>query len=109
MRSFRSFLPFSVCLPQHATSENNDPTGAGSSPIKNTSTKFSERTAGSGSDKSRKNGEIMKSSKSHSCKSRGRMAQKRVRYAVVGALAHIAQVAVLPAFAHASENSEVPR
>jgi predicted dehydrogenase len=32
--------------------------------------------------------------------------QKKVRYAVVG-LGHIAQVAVLPAFAHASENSEL--
>ena len=32
--------------------------------------------------------------------------EKRVRYAVVG-LGHIAQVAVLPAFAHATENSEV--
>lgn len=32
--------------------------------------------------------------------------QKRVRYAVVG-LGHIAQVAVLPAFAHAAENSEL--
>lgn len=31
---------------------------------------------------------------------------KRVRYAVVG-LGHIAQVAVLPAFAHSSENSEL--
>lgn len=31
---------------------------------------------------------------------------KKVRYAVVG-LGHIAQVAVLPAFAHASENSEL--
>ena len=33
-------------------------------------------------------------------------AHKRVRYAVVG-LGHIAQIAVLPAFAHAAENSEV--
>ena len=33
-------------------------------------------------------------------------APKRVRYAVVG-LGHIAQVAVLPAFAHATENSEL--
>jgi predicted dehydrogenase len=33
-------------------------------------------------------------------------APKRIRYAVVG-LGHIAQVAVLPAFAHASENSEL--
>jgi glucose-fructose oxidoreductase len=32
--------------------------------------------------------------------------QSRVRYAVVG-LGHIAQVAVLPAFAHAAENSEL--
>jgi len=32
--------------------------------------------------------------------------EKRIRYAVVG-LGHIAQVAVLPAFAHATENSEV--
>jgi glucose-fructose oxidoreductase len=33
-------------------------------------------------------------------------AQQKVRYAVVG-LGHIAQVAVLPAFAHAAENSEL--
>ena len=33
-------------------------------------------------------------------------ARRRVRYAVVG-LGHIAQVAVLPAFAHAGENSEL--
>src|SRR5690349_8569692 len=32
--------------------------------------------------------------------------QKRIRYAVVGA-GNIAQVAVLPAFAHAEENSEL--
>jgi predicted dehydrogenase len=32
--------------------------------------------------------------------------QKRIRYAVVG-LGHIAQAAVLPAFAHATENSEL--
>jgi glucose-fructose oxidoreductase len=30
--------------------------------------------------------------------------QKKIRYAVVG-LGHIAQVAVLPAFAHAGKNS----
>src|SRR5688572_10709307 len=34
------------------------------------------------------------------------MARKKVRYAVVG-LGHIAQVAVLPAFAHAARNSEL--
>jgi glucose-fructose oxidoreductase len=34
------------------------------------------------------------------------MPQRTVRYAVVG-LGHIAQVAVLPAFAHAGQNSEV--
>jgi glucose-fructose oxidoreductase len=34
------------------------------------------------------------------------MPQRRVRYAVVG-LGHIAQVAVLPAFAHAAQNSQV--
>lgn len=34
------------------------------------------------------------------------MARKKVRYAVVG-LGHIAQVAVLPAFKHASKNSEL--
>ena len=35
------------------------------------------------------------------------MAEKRkIRYAVVG-LGHIAQVAVLPAFAHATRNSEL--
>ena len=34
------------------------------------------------------------------------MATKKIRYAVVG-LGHIAQVAVLPAFAHASANSEL--
>jgi glucose-fructose oxidoreductase len=39
-------------------------------------------------------------------KRRGRASQKRVRYAVVG-LGHIAQVAVLPAFANARENSEL--
>jgi predicted dehydrogenase len=40
-------------------------------------------------------------------KSRNRKdAPQRVRYAVVG-LGHIAQVAVLPAFAHATENSEL--
>jgi predicted dehydrogenase len=33
-------------------------------------------------------------------------AKKRIRYAVVG-LGHIAQVAVLPAFEHASRNSEL--
>ena len=38
--------------------------------------------------------------------SRHQVAPKRVRYAVVG-LGHIAQVAVLPAFAHAGENSEL--
>src|SRR5689334_5203198 len=32
--------------------------------------------------------------------------EKKVRYAVVG-LGHIAQVAVLPAFEHAAENSEL--
>src|SRR5438128_5790448 len=32
--------------------------------------------------------------------------QKKIRYAVVG-LGHIAQVAVLPAFAHARRNSEL--
>ena len=32
--------------------------------------------------------------------------RRRIRYAVVG-LGHIAQVAVLPAFAHAGENSEL--
>jgi predicted dehydrogenase len=35
-----------------------------------------------------------------------KLPRKRVRYAVVG-LGHIAQVAVLPAFAHAAENSEL--
>jgi len=34
------------------------------------------------------------------------MKRKRIRYAVVG-LGHIAQVAVLPAFAHAARNSEL--
>jgi predicted dehydrogenase len=34
------------------------------------------------------------------------MAQNKIRYAVVG-LGHIAQVAVLPAFAHAGQNSEL--
>jgi hypothetical protein len=34
------------------------------------------------------------------------MSRKRIRYAVVG-LGHIAQVAVLPAFAHAARNSEL--
>ena len=37
---------------------------------------------------------------------RSRSSRRKVRYAVVG-LGHIAQVAVLPAFAHASENSEL--
>lgn len=37
---------------------------------------------------------------------RGSSPPKKVRYAVVG-LGHIAQVAVLPAFAHAAENSEL--
>ena len=35
-----------------------------------------------------------------------RASERKVRYAVVG-LGHIAQVAVLPAFAHARENSEL--
>jgi glucose-fructose oxidoreductase len=48
----------------------------------------------------------MKSRKPHIVKVARRDGAKRVRYAVVG-LGHIAQVAVLPAFAHASENSEV--
>jgi predicted dehydrogenase len=39
-------------------------------------------------------------------KKNGRPAHKKVRYAVVG-LGHIAQAAVLPAFAHASKNSEL--
>ena len=34
------------------------------------------------------------------------MPERTVRYAVVG-LGHIAQVAVLPAFAHAAQNSQV--
>ena len=34
------------------------------------------------------------------------MARKKIRYAVVG-LGHITQVAVLPAFAHATTNSEL--
>jgi glucose-fructose oxidoreductase len=44
--------------------------------------------------------------KSHVVQIRRQDARKKVRYAVVG-LGHIAQVAVLPAFAHASENSEI--
>src|ERR1700704_6732970 len=48
----------------------------------------------------------MKSSKSHVVQVSRKNGAKRIRYAVVG-LGHIAQVAVLPAFAHASENSEV--
>jgi glucose-fructose oxidoreductase len=48
----------------------------------------------------------MKSSKSHVVQVSRKNGAKRVRYAVVG-LGHIAQVAVLPAFAHANENSEV--
>lgn len=39
-------------------------------------------------------------------RSASRMAEKKVRYAVVG-LGHIAQVAVLPSFVHARENSEL--
>jgi predicted dehydrogenase len=46
----------------------------------------------------------MKESKSMSRRKSGQT--KRVRYAVVG-LGHIAQVAVLPAFAHAKRNSEL--
>jgi predicted dehydrogenase len=44
--------------------------------------------------------------KSHIVKVARRDGAKRIRYAVVG-LGHIAQVAVLPAFAHAVSNSEV--
>src|SRR5690348_11558581 len=49
---------------------------------------------------------MMKSRKPHIVKVSRKNGAKRVRYAVVG-LGHIAQVAVLPAFAHASSNSEV--
>jgi predicted dehydrogenase len=44
--------------------------------------------------------------KRNSDRSAARPGKRRVRYAVVG-LGHIAQVAVLPAFRHASENSEL--
>src|ERR1700694_2883273 len=44
--------------------------------------------------------------KSHRAKVSRSHGSKRIRYAVVG-LGHIAQVAVLPAFAHARNNSEV--
>ncbi len=44
--------------------------------------------------------------KRNSARSAARPGKRRVRYAVVG-LGHIAQVAVLPAFRHASENSEL--
>lgn len=45
---------------------------------------------------------VMRTGKASSLRRR----QRRIRYAVVG-LGHIAQVAVLPAFAHANENSEL--
>lgn len=48
----------------------------------------------------------MPNRKSRSAKISRRDGNKRIRYAVVG-LGHIAQVAVLPAFAHATENSEL--
>ena len=44
--------------------------------------------------------------KRNSARSVARPGKRRVRYAVVG-LGHIAQVAVLPAFRHAAENSEL--
>jgi glucose-fructose oxidoreductase len=44
--------------------------------------------------------------KSKAPKQKPKQKQKRIRYAVVGA-GHIAQVAVLPAFAHARRNSEL--
>src|SRR5947208_17014109 len=49
---------------------------------------------------------MMKNRKARPTKISYRDHNKRIRYAVVG-LGHIAQVAVLPAFAHATENSEV--
>jgi len=48
----------------------------------------------------------MKKGKTRSTKIAHRDGNRRVRYAVVG-LGHIAQVAVLPAFGHATENSEL--
>jgi glucose-fructose oxidoreductase len=48
----------------------------------------------------------MNSRKSQVVQGSRRNGARRVRYAVVG-LGHIAQVAVLPAFAHATQNSEV--
>jgi predicted dehydrogenase len=48
----------------------------------------------------------MPQGKRNSARSAGRSGKRRVRYAVVG-LGHIAQVAVLPAFRHAAENSEL--
>jgi predicted dehydrogenase len=50
--------------------------------------------------------EIMPRGKRNSARSAARSGKRRVRYAVVG-LGHIAQVAVLPAFRHAAENSEL--
>jgi len=50
--------------------------------------------------------EIMPRRKRNSARSVARPGKRRVRYAVVG-LGHIAQVAVLPAFRHAAENSEL--